>query len=81
VELEAGMSLVLIIVWCWCIVGFMLFHFFDKWQMKKEIPYGGFPSIASLREIRIMTCVLSLLFGIFIVVYAIIVSVTTKHDQ
>lgn len=46
-----------IIAYIWMAVGAAFFWYFDRLEMKKEIPYGNMPSIFSLNRWR-MICML-----------------------
>jgi len=42
------------ILWAWCV---------DRAQMKEEVPYGSFPSIAPLKQLRITIAFLMIFVG------------------
>jgi hypothetical protein len=70
-----------VIFYFWLIIGLIFFFVFDKWQMKKEVPYGNFPSVAPLRTIRIVICIFCMLFWFPIAVYAFVKTVSRDYEE
>jgi hypothetical protein len=59
----------LVVLALWPIPGLVVFHFKDREEMAKPVPYGDLPAVLRLNQWRVYVMVVSMLLGTFLMLW------------